>query len=413
MKKILGLLMSVVLLTGCMTSNLPESTPESVPSSETVSEISSELSSEPALEVSSEGSSEVSSEPVQPPEEIYTGIFAEYMPRAKEIAAEMTTERKLAQIILSATFAGGDDPVGQAEQDQPGGYVLFRHDFEGLTADQIKEKIAAMQAVSEIPMIMSVDEEGGSVVRISSNPLLRSERFPSQAKLYAAGPEAVEAGFTERSELLLELGCNVMLAPVADVSTNENDYIYDRTVGLPAEETADFIARAVSASNKAGCGTVLKHFPGYGNNINTHTDVSVDERMYETFLESDFVPFKAGFDAGCAAVMVSHNIVISMDADLPASLSPEMVRILREELDFTGVIMTDDMGMDAIRLHTGSEEPVVLAVQAGSDILLSQDFTGTHAALTAAYAEGKITPERLDEAVVNVLCWKMHLGILE
>ena len=407
MKKIVSLLMSVLLLAGCAAPEIrpPEENMQAAVPGTSSGTVSSSVSSEPA--------SEPSSEEVLPPEEIYTGIFAEYMPRAEEIAAEMTVNRKLGQIILSATFAGGNDPVGLTERDQPGGYVLFKHDFEGLNADQVREKLAAMQAVSEIPMIMAVDEEGGEVVRISSNPQLRGERFPSQAKTYAGGSDFIRESFTERAELLLDLGCNVMLAPVADVSTDKNDYIHGRTVGLPAAETADFISQAVTAAEEAGCGTALKHFPGYGNNLNTHTDVSIDERMYETFVESDFVPFKAGFDAGCSAVMVSHNIVISMDADLPASLSPEVNRIIREELGFTGLIMTDDMGMDAIGLHTGDEEPVVLAVQSGADLLLSQDFAGTHALLTEAYEAGAITPERLDEAVVNVLCWKMHLGILE
>lgn len=410
MRKLVGVLVSILLLAGCAApgAQAPDTPPEeSTQAAMPAPEIGGGSTSRPE---SGPSSGEVTETVPEEPED--TGIFADYMERAEEIADGMTVERKLAQIILSSTFSANGDPAGQAGRDQPGGYVLFRHDFEGLSADQVREKLAAMQAASDIPMIMAVDEEGGEVVRISSNPLLREKRFPSQAALCAEGPEAVTAGFAERSELLLSLGCNVMLAPVADVSTDEDDYIHGRTVGLPAEETADFVSLAVTAANEAGCGTVLKHFPGYGNNINTHTDVSIDERMYETFVQSDFLPFMAGFEAGCPAVMVSHNIVISMDADLPASLSPEVHRIIREELGFTGVIMTDDLGMDAIRLHTGDDEPAVLAVQAGSDLLLSQDFTAAHAILTEAYADGRITDERLDEAVTRVLCWKMMMGLI-
>lgn len=401
MKKILGLLISVVMLTSCAGGTVTsESGSESIPVS-------------PEQTSSAESSSEEVFEESSGPEEVYTGIFAEYMPRAREIAAGMTVGRKLGQIILSATFQDGGDPVAQAAEDQPGGYVLFRRDFEDLTADEVRDKLAAMQEVSDIPMIMAVDEEGGSIVRISSNPLLREERFPGPAELYAQGLDAVRADAVEKSELLLDLGCNVMLAPVADVSLDENDYIHDRTVGLSAEETSAFVRAVVEAASDAGCGTVLKHFPGYGNNLNTHTDVSMDERPYETFVRSDFLPFMEGFDAGCPAVLVSHNIVISIDADLPASLSPKVNAVLREELGFTGIIMTDDLGMDAIRLHTGDEDPAVLAVQAGSDLLLSQDFNGTYSVLLAAYEDGRITAGRLDEAVERVLCWKMYLGILQ
>ena len=132
------------------------------------------------------------------------------------------------------------------------------------------------------------------MVRVSSNPHLRSKKFSSPGKLWKQGLDALLRETREKSILLKSLGFNVNLAPVADVSTNPRDFIYDRTTGMDAEETADYTARVTEAQSFYGLGSVLKHFPGYGNNKDTHTGVAVDERSMETFLEQDFLPFQAG-----------------------------------------------------------------------------------------------------------------------
>lgn len=337
-------------------------------------------------------------------------VFAQFEEQAKAIASTLSADEKLRQMILSAVNTA--DPAAQVGKEQPAGYVLFRKDFADLTAEAVQEKLAAMQEAAKLPLIMAVDEEGGPVVRISSNPNLRAEIFPAPSELCAAGEGAVHADAAEKASLLLDLGCNVLLAPVADLSLDEGDYIHSRTTGLPAPETAAYVVEVVKAAQPLGCGTVMKHFPGYGNNLNTHTNVSMDERPYQNFVEADFVPFQAGIDAGGQGVLVSHNIVISMDADLPASLSPEVHRILREELGFTGAILTDDLGMDAIGLYTGNEAPAVLAAAAGNDLLLSQNFDQTIVQLKEAYDAGRITDEMVDSAVVRVLSWKLALGLI-
>ena len=391
-----GLLAATLLLASCQDSaGFPQSPP--VPSSQP------EESKVPV-------SSSVSEETAQP--ETDSSLFAQWAPRAREIMEGMPPERKVAQMLLSATFLDDGDPVAQAKTDQPGGYVFFRKDFEGLDAQTIREKVDAMQAVSEIPMLFAVDEEGGTVVRISSNPLLRETPFQSAAEVYAQGLDFVRSDALEKGELLRSLGCNVLLAPVADMTENPEDYIYRRTTGKGPEETSAYVKAVVEGAAEAGCGTTLKHFPGYGNNINTHTGIAVDERPYENFLEKDFLPFQAGIEAGCPSVLVSHNIVNCMDPDLPASISPEVHRILREELGFTGVIMTDDLTMDAILLYTGEEDPAVLAVQAGNDLLLTQNFPKTYEAIWNALQDGRISQETIDEAVVRVLSWKLSLGLM-
>ena len=159
-------------------------------------------------------------------------------------------------------------------------------------------------------------------------------------------------------------------------------------------------------------GMVLKHFPGYGNNADTHTGIAIDERSMDSFRQSDFLPFEAGIEAGAQSVLVSHNVVTCMDADHPASLSAEVHRVLRDALGFDGVILTDDLIMDAIRDYTGGENAAVLAVQAGNDMLTSSDFLTQYNAVLAAVRDGRIAKSAIREAAVRVIDWKMQLGLI-
>ena len=147
----------------------------------------------------------------------------------------------------------------------------------------------------------------------------------------------------------------------------------------------------VEAMEAAGISSCLKHFPGYGGNADTHTGTAVDDRSLDTFRQEDFLPFQAGIDAGADAVLVSHNIVTAMDPDRPASLSPEVHRLLREELGFTGIVLTDALEMDAIQNFSGAENPAVLALQAGNDLILYRDGAAAYHALEDAWNAGTIT----------------------
>jgi beta-N-acetylhexosaminidase len=159
-------------------------------------------------------------------------------------------------------------------------------------------------------------------------------------------------------------------------------------------------------------GSVLKHFPGYGNNVDTHTGIAYDNRTYETFLNSDFLPFQAGIDSGANMVLVSHNVVSCMDSQTPASLSSQVHKILREELKFTGVIITDDLAMDGVRNFAEDTKIAVQAVKAGNDMLCCTDFEVQIPAILEAVKQGEITEERIDESVLRILELKISLGII-
>ena len=297
-----------------------------------------------------------------------------------------------------------------------GGYILFGRDTKDKTANELIQAIQSYQDAAAVPLLIGVDEEGGTVVRVSSNPHLRASKFQSPQKLFAGGGmEAVTADAREKDILLDALGFNVNLAPVADVSTDPGDFIYNRAFGRDAAATADYVSAVTAQMAADGMGSVLKHFPGYENNADTHTGIAVDDRPYEDFVNGDFLPFLAGMEAGgsTTAVLVSHNIVECMDAELPASLSPNVHRILREELDFDGVVMTDDLAMDAVAAYAEDGAVAVMALEAGNDLVLTTDYRTQIPKVKEAVENGELDESVIDTACRRVLRWKQALGLLE
>ena len=332
-------------------------------------------------------------------------LFAEGYPEAQELLENMTLEEKVAQVFLFR--CPSENALAAVQTYQPGGFMLFAKDFDGKTAEQVCAEMESYQQASKIPMFLAVDEEGGTVVRVSCNANLAPKPFQSPQQVFqAGGMQAIVDDTIQKTQLLQSLGLNVNLAPVADVSTNPSDFMYARTFGQGAAETADYVKNSVATYNQQRMACALKHFPGYGNNEDTHTGIAVDHRPYETFMESDFLPFAAGIEEGAPMVLVSHNIVNCMDSEHPASLSPEVHRVLREDLGFTGLILTDDLSMEAIPAYTGGENPCAAAINAGNDLLLSSDLQADYNALLAAVQDGTVTEERLDESVLRILAMK-------
>ena len=332
----------------------------------------------------------------------------------EELLTSMTLEEKVGQLFFVRC------PAENAAEDVSayhlGGYILFGRDTKDKTADALIQMIQSYQDAAAVPLLIGVDEEGGTVVRVSSNPHLRASKFQSPQKLFAGGGmEAVTADAREKDILLDALGFNVNLAPVADVSTDPGDFIYNRAFGRDAAATADYVSAVTAQMAADGMGSVLKHFPGYGNNADTHTGIAVDDRPYEDFVNGDFLPFLAGMEAGgsTTAVLVSHNIVECMDAELPASLSPNVHRILREELDFDGVVMTDDLAMDAVAAYAEDGAVAVMALEAGNDLVLTTDYRTQIPKVKEAVENGELDESVIDTACRRVLQWKQALGLLE
>lgn len=329
---------------------------------------------------------------------------------ARELLENMSLEEKVGQMFFVRC---PDKAAEQVSRYQFGGYILFGRDFEGLTKAQVRNNITGYQNNSKIPMLIGVDEEGGTVVRISGNPNLCGEPFWSPRRLYNSGG-MVSVMYAEGNKLKImeELGVNVNFAPVCDISLNPADFMYDRSLGRTPATTADYIRQIVKFYEDEKTGCILKHFPGYGNNQDTHTGIAVDRRPYETFEQEDLLPFVSGIKAGADCVLISHNIVTCVDEERPASLSAGWHDILRDELGFTGCVITDDLSMGAIRDYCDTGSAAVQAVLAGNDLLCCTDYEVQIPAVLDAIKQGKLTEERIDLSVMRILTWKSKLGLL-
>ena len=324
---------------------------------------------------------------------------------------QMTTEEKVGQLFF--VRCQKETAVQDLETYQFGGYVLFGADFEDETPDSIRKTLSAYQEASTTPLLIAVDEEGGTVTRVSRYAAFRESPFPAPRWLYAEGGlEAVLQAEAEKSGFLRDLGINVNLAPVCDITTDEDAFMYDRSLGQDPQTTADVISAMVTVMTANQMGSVLKHFPGYGNNTDTHTAMAADSRSLEELETADLLPFAAGIDAGCGAILVGHTIVEALDPEMPATLSEKVHQYLREEMGFNGVIITDDLYMQAITDAYGAEEAAILAVLAGNDLLCCREYEIQYPAVLEAVQSGRISQEILDSAVLRILRWKEALGLL-
>ena len=338
--------------------------------------------------------------------EIKNSLFKFYSKEASKKVNDMSTEEKVGQLFL---VRYDKSQTNKYKDYYPGGYILFARDFENHTKESIKEELTNLQNNNKYPLILGVDEEGGYVTRVSRFKAFREEKFKSPRAYYdEGGYELLEQTENEKLSLLKELGLNLNLAPVADISTDENDFIYSRSFGKDANETSEFIKNMVSFANNNEINSCLKHFPGYGNNKDTHTGIAVDERSYDNFLENDFKPFQAGIDANVPSILVSHNIINCMDPNKPASLSASVIKELRETLKFTGIIMTDDLAMDAVSSYVNENVASTLAINAGNDMIITSDFENMYQEVLNAVNTNEITKETLDTAVTRIIAWKYY-----
>lgn len=337
---------------------------------------------------------------------VSTELFGKYYDAASKIMKDMTLEEKIGQLFLVRY----DKNLASSwvSDYYPGGFVMFAKDFANQTKDSIKEEIDNLQSISKIPLVIAVDEEGGYVTRVSRYSNFRDSKFLSPREYYdTGGEELLEKTEKEKATLLLSTGINLNLAPVADVSVNSNDFINNRTFNRDARDTAVLIGKMVNYANEVGISSSLKHFPGYGNNVDTHTGVAIDERSYENFLENDYLPFKEGIKNRVPTVLVSHNIINCIDSRYPATLSKKVIAELRERLNFSGVVITDDLSMDAVNSYVEDGSAAVLAVNAGDDLIITSDFVKMYREVYQAVTDKKIDIKTIDQAVKRNIAWKI------
>lgn len=321
--------------------------------------------------------------------------------------AAMTLEEKVGQLFWARVPS--NHQIEDLQSYHLSGYILFGRDFEGRSLEDIKALTKGYQAAAKIPLLIGSDEEGGTVTRISS--ILKTPFQSPMALYHQGGMEAVLSDTKQKSELLKSVGINAGLFPVADLARNHSAFIYDRTIGQDAQTTASYVQQSVEELKKSKVGSTLKHFPGYGDNGDSHTAIIQDNRSLDELRQADFLPFRAGIDAGAGSVLVSHNILSKIDT-VPSSISPKITDLLRKELHFKGVIMTDDLDMAGLANFVSQEEAAFQVIVAGNDLILGSSYQTQIPYLLKKISSGELTEERIDESVRRILTWKYDLGLL-
>ena len=392
MKKLLILILTLLLLCACV---------HDMPNDSSVLE--SQIDDD-SLEIS-EDFSDIS---IESSEESVEEIPLSF---GQEMAKELTIEEQIGQLFLAAF--PDVNAASYAQKYHLGGYILFGREFKNSTPVEITKALSQLQESVDTPMLFAVDEEGGTVCRVSAYPQFRFERFASPRTLFQKGGlDLVLEVEDEKLTLLRSLGINVNMAPVCDVTTDKGAFMYKHSIGLDASATGEYIKSVCELYNETQVGSVLKHFPGYGNNADTHVGIAIDERELSSLQDNDLIPFQAGIDAGCGAILVSHTYVNCLDSELPASLSPKVHQYLRETMGFDGVIVTDDLSMQAITDEFGVGESAVLAILAGNDLICCTKFDIMYEAISDAVNDGRIEKALIEEACARVLDWKHSLGLI-
>ena len=234
--------------------------------------------------------------------------------------------------------------------------------------------------------------------------------YKAPSDLYKKGGfDLIKEDTINKSKVLYNLGLNLNLAPVVDVCTSSKDYMYSRSLKQNTELTSKYAQVVIEASKNTGVSYTLKHFPGYGSNLDTHKTSSVDKSDYNKLVEKDLPPFKAGIEVGAEAILVSHNIVNSIDSKNPASISLDIHNLLREDLGFTGIIITDDISMGAV---TDISDVSIKAVLAKNDVIITTDYEKSFNAIKEAVENTTITEKNIDKACFRVLAWKYYKSLI-
>jgi len=359
---------------------------------------------------------EPTTEPTEPP-------LPAHVEQAMTLMEGLTLEEKLWQMIFltpdeltdtTGPTLAGDGTRTAIETYPVGGVVYFGEHI--ISTDQITTMLANTSSYSKIPPFLAVDEEGGYVSRLNK---INAVPWTDPMEVYgnAGDEQAVYDLGATFAEGIAGLGFNLDFAPVADVVTNPNNTeIGSRSFNDDPQVAAQMVAQMVKGLQDGNVIACLKHFPGHGStSADSHYGKSVSERTLEELRSTEFIPFRAGIEAGVELVMISHMTLPQVTGnDEPCDFSYTVVtELLREELGFEGLIVTDSHEMGAISYFYDCGEAALKAVQAGCDVvLMPMSKTDTFETLLAAVEDGTLTEERINESVLRILSLKYKYGII-
>lgn len=359
-----------------------------------------------------------------------TGSAAQTKPTKTEevqnIVDSMSLEEKVAQLFLvqpeaivdigTATAAG--DATKQAINKTPvGGFVYFSDNLQ--SEQQVQDMLSKVQKYSEdrigLPAFLSVDEEGGTVARVASTGRFDVTDVGDMAKIGASGDvqQARQAGETIGS-YLSELGFNLDFAPDADVLTNpDNTVVKKRSFGSDPRVVSDMSLAVAQGLAQHQVYSVYKHFPGHGATAgDTHQGYAYTDKTLDELKQSELIPFENAIQNNAAFIMAAHISAPHVTGDdTPASLSKTMITdILRGQMGYDGIVVTDAMNMGAVTEQYTSAQAAVKALQAGADlVLMPEDFQEAYQGVLDAVKDGTLTEQRINESVTRIVKVKVHM----
>jgi len=343
---------------------------------------------------------------------------------ARQTLAQMTLEQRVGQVFMLG-FVGtslNDSNRALIQGLHLGGVTLFSRNIDN--GPQLASLDRELQSIADpVPLFISVDQEGGLVVRVTTGATV----FPGNMAVGATGDPALARGLAEASaNELLAMGVNMNLAPVVDVNTNPlNPVIGVRSFGSKADLVSRLATETVGAIQSSGVSAVAKHFPGHGDtSVDSHRDLPVVPHPLERLESLELLPFQAAQRAGVDGIMTGHLYLPAIEPrqDLPATLSKTVLTgLLRERLGYQGLILTDALDMDAIKKDRTAAEAAIQAFEAGADMLLIAGINADDRAhlaegppaLLAAVQSGRVSETRLDQSVLRILEAKARRGILQ
>ena len=360
----------------------------------------------------SESVEQIPTEPTEPYEVMMTEQIVEGMSLEEKICQMMFVTPESITGVNSVTLAGEATRLA-LEKYPVGGIIYFAQNLK--SREQVIKMIENTQSYSRMPLFIGVDEEGGRVARLGNKSAMGTTKIKPMGSV-ATDAEAFEIGKTLGRDLR-GLKFNLDFAPVADVIVYEkNSEIGDRSFGSDPWVVGEMVKSVVMGLESENVSSVLKHFPGHGSTkTNSHTGYSESSRTMEDLRSCELLPFKKGIEAGCDFVMVSHmSLVNATEEKLPASLSKEIITdLLKGELGFEGVVITDALNMGAIVKEYANSAAAVYAVKAGADMLLMpENVEEAKNALLNAVKTGEITEERINESVEKILRIKIEKGMI-
>lgn len=342
---------------------------------------------------------------------------------AEKILSKMTLKEKVCQLFVVPP----DDMAGEYNtveitdsflefyNEYPiGGYILFEDNLKNPT--QAKLLLNALNGLSlerfSLPMFLSIDEEGGKVTRIADNDGFDIEN--SNNMFYTESEEHAYDIGNYIGSYLYELGFNIDLAPVADVFSNpENEVIGVRSFSSDPATVCKYAYKYAQGLNNNGIFATYKHFPGHGaTKDDTHVDYAFTDKTLQELMECELLPFKSAAENNIDFVMTSHiSLPKVLGSDTPVTFSYEAItEILKKDLGFKGLIITDSLKMGAISKHYTSAEAAVLAFKAGNDLLLMpKDIKQAVDGILLAIENGEITEQRINESVIKIIEYKLKI----